>query len=518
MNTRTVSYNSRYNRIEIRFEFNEELVALVKTIPDRRYHQVKAGKFWSVPATPFHAAEAVKVLADFQIEQKVKALAGEFETAVKPVLKAKKVKGLYPFQAAGVEFLKRVRGRAILADEMGLGKTVQALAYLRETLSPKTKILIVTPASVLYKWQEESVKWLGEEWSPAVAEGTKGALPNNNPVIMSYRAATTRYLDIAKWGPGAIIFDEVHYLKNNNTQRAKSARLFSAAVPIMIGLSGTPFLNRPLELFNILNMLDERAWKSFWDYARRYCGAVLDKYGHWDFRGATNQEELARRLQPIMVRRLKSEVLEQLPSMSRVILPVVTQQREYKEIANNRELNSLAKLTLLRQAVGKAKAPVAVEWAENFMDSQDEKLVIYAHHKDVVTTMKDGLEKYHPLVIDGSVSNKQRQELVHKFQTLPKYRVMIISSAGGEGIDLFRASNILFVEREWSPLYEEQVEARLHRMGQKNAVTAYYLAALNTIDEKLADLVDSKREVFHTIIGGDSIETLVKRELLKELK
>ena len=160
--------------------------------------------------------------------------------------------------------------------------------------------------------------------------------------------------------------------------------------------------------------------------------------------------------------------------------------------------------------------PAAIEWATDFLDGSDEKLVIYAHHHDVVTELELGMAKYGVVSVTGKVADaKERNRRVEVFQNNKSPRVMVITSAGGEGINLYRASTLLFVEREWNPAAEEQAEGRLHRIGQANSVLVFYLAAQGTMDAHLARLVDEKRKVFTSVVGGTDIETLVRKELLE---
>ena len=518
-------------RIEIHFPFDWIAVDWCRDLPDRKFHELKSGKFWSVPASPYHANILITTVpkisnVTWQIDDRLYSMS---ETADKlkeaaTSLSGRNLKNLYPFQSAGVRFLQAAGGRAIIGDEMGLGKTVQALTFIR--LEKINQTVIVAPASVIYKWKDEAEKWLPSEFSAEVVPSSKSALPPTRLLIMSYTIATLRYRDIEKLKPELIIFDEVHYLKGqaDKVKRVRAALSYSQSVPYILGLSGTPFLNRPIELFNILNLLSPSTWNSWWDYAKRYCDMdpVYGPAGPNGVRGSSNREELAERLKMIMIRRTKKEVLDQLPDLNRVIMPVKIKMKDYHE-AIKADVPTLVKINLMRQAAGAGKVAPAIEWSQNFLETSNDKLVIYCHHHEVVDRVVSALESYVVGVISGKVSNKERHRLITKFQNELRPRVLVITSAGGEGIDLFSKSDkfecnsLLFVEREWSPLYEEQVEARLHRNGQRSAVTAYYLSALNTIDQHFAEMVEEKREVFKEVVGSDTIETIVKNELIERI-
>jgi SNF2 family DNA or RNA helicase len=243
----------------------------------------------------------------------------------------------------------------------------------------------------------------------------------------------------------------------------------------------------------------------------------------WDLSGATNLDELTERMKTTMIRHTRREVLDQLPDLTRTYLPVdITNEKEYKQalseiqklIRNQQRAKALVRLSYLRQAVGRGKVKAAITWSRNFLKSTNEKLVLYAHHKDVVRRLCDALAEFGVQSITGDVGNKERQRRVDAFQNLPRPRVMVLSSAGGEGIDLFKASNILFVEREWTPAAEEQAEARLNRIGQKSAVTAWYLIARGTVDEYISRLIDDKRRLLHEVIRLDDVPMNVMDDLL----
>lgn len=281
----------------------------------------------------------------------------------------------------------------------------------------------------------------------------------------------------------------------------------------------------------MLHFLNANEWVYFYPFGIRYCGGQRDEW-----RGATNREELTERLVPYMIRRLKQQVLDQLPELTRINIPIrIPEMTEYRRLsASVREaiknmdpnhkgfyVNALDRLNLLRRAVGKNKVPIAVEWIHDFLASGGEKLVVYCHHHETVEELERRLD-YEVTTITGSVDAKTRDERVTRFQSQETPRILITTSAGGEGIDLFGVdgitiADILFVEREWTPAKEEQMESRLHRMGQKNAVTAWYLVAENTIDEHMAALIERKRKILGDIIGIDEPQSIVW-DILKEVR
>lgn len=506
-------------------------------------------KRWELPASPFHAETAVEVLQplNFKLDPRLRLLAYEAQDLrrSKEQLTAEPVDydaRLYPFQLQAIAFLNETSGRAMLNDEMGLGKSVEALVWW-DHQPDSQQMLIVAPASVTYKWQMECQNWLKIK-SPniQVVEGYKDPLVSSPCLITicSYNVMTHRKKELDAHGYDAVIWDEHHYLKGRrSTRNHKGVKRVDAAldlargVPYILALSGTPFLNRPIELWNILNMLDPVAWNDVWSYGHRYCGGET-RFGM--FQGASNLEELKERLEYIMIRRLKQDVLDQLPSLRRIMLPVrIGNMREYQNmLAEVRETltkyptwsptRKLVEINKLRQIVGLGKAQHAASWAEDYLRSNEDhrKLVIYAHHLAVVDQLEDKLKHYGVQTITGAVSQSARSIRIRRFQEDPKgHRVMIITQAGGEGIDLFGknivdSSTILFAEREWTPAAEEQAEARLHRVGQHNAVEAYYIVAQDTIDARISRLIESKRDILRDTVGVGDVEYAIMEELSHE--
>ena len=428
-----------------------------------------------------------------------------------------RVRELYPFQRQAVRFIEQTNGRTILGDEMGLGKTVEALHWAGKR-SDITKILIVSPANVTYKWQREVKTWLGR--NSAVVQGYSSKLTRHPILICSYNVMTHRWKELRKRGFDLIIWDEAHYLKGNRKKTKRVAAALRLKSPFVLCLSGTPFLNRPIELFNILTILEPGKWK-LGSYGTRYCGG----FDHWEgpLKGATNRHELKSKLTSIMIRRLKRDVLDDLPPLSRILLPVEIRQTEYKKAMKemNREFPMRAVMDMWH-IIGNENAKEACHWANDFMEQSDGKLVLYAHHNSVVKLLDTGLRQHGVAIISGQTPVTKRDALVKGFQIGERPRIMIITNAGGEGIDLFGldgvdASTILFVERQWTPAMEEQALARLDRIGQNSPVTAYYLVAIGTFDEKMATRIEIKRKVLDDIVGEPDVTMNIKDEILDSI-
>ena len=447
----------------------------------------------------------------------------ELATRQKPT---RRYKDLYPFQSVAVDFIRSKDGRCILGDEMGLGKTIEALTAIR--LMYIHKVLVICPSIVKYKWQKEIDQWTMQ--SSFVVDSSKQHIDDGwNFHIMSYQMMINRIDELLANKYQMVIFDECHYLKSRGAKRTKSANKLIALTEHYLFLSGTPFINRPMELYNMLNWLNPVEWSSQSRFGERYCGGLKN-----DYKGSTNRDELNQRLRQYMVRRLKVDVLEDLPLLTRTKVPIdLPRMGDYKEIERNiykaiKEMNpkskgyfinAMDKLAVLRRAIGVQKAEASIPWIKNFLDTTDRKIVLYCHHHQVIDYLKEELREYQPTTLSGRVPAKKRQDRIEQFQTSPDIRVCIINSAGGEGIDLFGrdgndSSTILFIERQWTPAAEEQAEARLHRIGQNNPVSAYYLVARGTVDLLFDKLIDKKRQILTDIVGMDDVTMTIIPDLI----
>lgn len=507
------------DRIEISFEFDLTLLDVVRTLPDRDWK--KRDRVWVMPLTPWHCAQVIKKLepVGFWIDDAVKAQAN----GKTPKPRRKLPDALYEYQKDGVRFLYGANGRAIVADDMGLGKTAEALVLVNEF---SQKVLVVAPANVMFKWATKEVPMWAKGKSVQVITNGKQELENSDITIISYRLMVIKYEELKIIPFDTIIFDEAHALKNYKAQQTRVSKSLVKGVPHLLFLSGTPFMNRRMELFPLLNMIDPKAWSNAIEFGVRYAGGIFE-HGHWVRPPveSTNTAELKERLSSIMLRRTKKEVAKELPELTRSFIPIeIENRRAYaKEVQDTRararnhtritSATALTLMTKLRQLVGAAKVAPALDLAEDILETGNQ-VVLFAHHKDVVSSLVAGLKARMVArvgIISGDTPAKERQRLVDLFLQ-DNFQVMIVTLAGAEGIDLYTASNIIFVEREWNAAKEEQIESRLHRNGQKNPVTAYYLVAKGTIDEDMNDLVQSKRTEFGLVVDTDVI-----REVFEEL-
>ena len=444
---------------------------------------------------------------------------------------------LYPFQYVGVRFAELANGRCLIGDDMGIGKTIQALAHIALN-QDKLPALVVCPASVKYNWLRECNTWLPD--IPAVVlEGRKGDIPMYDPttpakiVICNYDIVNGRKDILIDYGFNIIVFDESHYLKNAKTQRTIASLEVAETSEQVICLSGTAITNRPNEFFTTLNLLRPHEFNSSFEYGKRYCDGHQQYIGRgrevWNFDGASNTDELHARTRDFCIRRLKKEVLTELPDKVRSIhnvMPSKSHVSSYKKVQQS-WLNEwsahvdqgtlpqgfvLNMLTDLRHECGRIKVDAAVDWIKNYTEITGKPVVVFAHHRDVLVAAAKALtnDKDNQLRIGGitgSMKSEQRNTTVERFQNNELDVLFCSTVAAKEGITLTAADTVLFIEREWTPAWEEQAEDRVNRIGQEsNSVQAVYLTVTGTIDEKFNAVVEEKRKVIQAVLDGGGMD------------
>jgi SWI/SNF-related matrix-associated actin-dependent regulator of chromatin subfamily A-like protein 1 len=420
---------------------------------------------------------------------------------------------LEPFQWAGVRYVLEAR-RCFLADEQGLGKTVQALAALEA--ADAYPAVVVCPASLKLNWEREAARWLPHR-RVAVVSG-RGVVPpaDADITVLNYEVVAAHDETLRARRPQALVIDESHYCKNPRAKRTAAVRRLAHAVPpdgLRLALTGTPVLNHAEELVPQLRVLGrlEEDFGSGARFAKRFSGNLSEERLHWHLR---------RRC---FVRRRKSEVLPQLPAKRRVVVPVELANRAEYRLAEEdliawlraqpmdlRELEAkvaaalraerLAQIGALQRLAAKGKLPAALSWIADFLES-GEPLVVFARHVEVQQAVLERFPEAGHLL--GADPIARREETVRAFQAGTGPPLLVAATrVAGQGITLTRATNVCFLELEWTPAMHDQAEDRLHRMGQRDAVTAWYLLADATIDEHMAELVAAKRGIVDAVTDG----------------
>jgi superfamily II DNA or RNA helicase len=457
------------------------------------------------------------------------------------------IKGLYPFQKEGVNFVESRRGRVLLGHEMGLGKTVMALSWLR--LNPKIRpAIIVVPASLKINWEREGTKWSLPEETISIINGRSNGtgLEKSSIYIINYDILNDWLEKLQAIQPKAVIVDEAHYIKSPKAARTQAVmhlvrgtalvnnRYQKVAEPVkhIIAMSGTPIVNRPAEFYNTINLIRPELFPSWYAFTNRYCQVKAGWGGHRDISGSANEKELHEKLvSTIMLRRLKSEVLTELSPKVRTVLPMeIINRREYARAEADflswlaekegsaaaekaAQAEALVFINKMKQLTAYGKLDAINSWIQDVLD-QGEKLIVFAVHHAMVDAI---MAKFGDIAVKltGKESQEQRQEAVDGFQNNDNIRLFVGNiKAAGVGITLTAATYVAFTELGWTPGEHDQAEDRAHRIGQLGSVNVYYLIAANTIEEEIATLIDKKRQVLTQVLDGKETK---RGEMLKEL-
>ncbi|XP_022168575.1 SWI/SNF-related matrix-associated actin-dependent regulator of chromatin subfamily A-like protein 1 [Myzus persicae] len=421
------------------------------------------------------------------------------------------VDNLYPFQKLGVQFGVSKKGRCIIADDMGLGKTIQAIGIVKY-YSDNFPLLIVCPSSMRYTWEEEIRLRMSNVPVTGIYVLSKTNEQFIDPavVITSYDLMTRRKDMLLKFKFGIVVFDESHSLKSEKSARTKAALSFAMQSKQCILLSGTPALSRPIELYSQIKAITQNNFMTPIEFGIRYCNGRETNYG-WDFTGATNMKELKTILETqFMIRRLKSEVLKQLPQKIRnvvILKPETIKARnqsmdDLETMMNNKSLNKMeVRGALLKyfNHTGEVKLSAICDYILNLL-KEGKKFLVFAHHQKVINGICDALEnnETYYIRIDGKTSSEERKCVCDQFQSEDMYRVAVLSiCAANSGITLTAANLVVFAELYWNPGILTQAEDRAHRIGQAETVTIQYLLAKGTADDHIWPLIQTKLNVLN---------------------
>jgi len=334
-----------------------------------------------------------------------------------------------------------------------------------------------------------------------------------------------------------VLVSNCHYAKSTSAKRTKAVRAVAKGIRHVIAISGTPLLQRPIELFPVLQMLRPSTFPSRWAYAHEYCNPRWTPWG-WKYDGACRLPELHDLLkQIVMVRYRKQDVLPELPEKIRRVLPLpLSDEGEYLEAKHSflawlgrknparllaaERAEALVKLGYLKQLAARLKLRAAVEWTNEWLlNYPNEKLVLFAVHRKAIEALERRV-RAKSVTVDGSVTGRQRKVAVDQFQQDDKTRVFIGNiRAAGVSITLTAASTVAFVELDWVPAVHTQAEDRIHRIGQQQKSWIWYLVAAGTIEEQLCEILERKQRVVTGVLDGsaETDELDVHKQLLDTL-
>jgi len=450
---------------------------------------------------------------------------------------------LLNFQKEGLDFLLKSSGNALLADEMGLGKTVQTLSYVA-TEKQTFPLLVIAPLVTLKNWEREIERFLKKKSrngriidssSPSVTlirTGKSKELPKTDIYVINYELLFKRHGDLSNVGIRTVVCDEVHNLRSKTTQKYKSVKKLAALPTVLyrIGLSGTPIYNRGSEIWPIIDILKPGLLGSFKEFCEYFC-YVNDKGKAivLENKRASLRNELQKH---VMLRRKKSDVLKELKDKVRFKQVIASDTEYYLEELNkiwtrleaeqkvaetefSKSASYQRAIQSERQIAGVAKLPHVINFVKDIMEIE-ESVVVFCHHKVIHKLLHESLQEFSPVSIIGGQSDKLRQEEIDKFQRGESKLMIAGIRAGNVGINLTRAKYVLFAELDWSPAIHRQAEDRLHRIGQKNTVFAYYLIGNGTLDDHVANILVDKSYEIDAIMDGsvDNYENKDKAELI----
>lgn len=563
--------------VEIRFPFNREIVNAVKIAPKRRWSFEKDCWIVKLSIESAEILKSISEQYDFLVEeaigQHLMNMVAEAEQNKKRFEANSQLSRamdstfavdglnmpLRPFQLAGVEYAVRNKN-VIIGDEMGLGKTVQAISsVLHMNAFP---CLIVCPNSLKPNWRVEWKKWTSLD--VYVYDPSKKWSCDSKITVVNYDNVEKLYEILKSQNYKSIVMDESQMLKNKKAKRTRAVASLAKEIDMKIMLTGTVVVNRPVELISQLEILGlfEKMFEGWFPFVKRYCGAYRDRFG---FRtdGATNLAELHEKLRShCYIRRDKTQVLTELPPKQWSDVPLEMDKASIEEYkiaerdiinylrsnadiaikvaeelsdlqsngASEEEIESfkqgyreqkaaqasaaehLVSIEVLKKIAARGKMKAAIEWIESFLES-GQKLVLFATHREIVRGISDHFGCNY---IDGSVKPEDRQAIVERFQNNADSKLIVLNTkAGGVGLTLTAASNVAFLEFPWTPADMDQAADRCHRIGQKDAVTAWNLYAVDTIDIDILSLINDKRSVVDAVNkGGEVVEN---KSIMKEL-
>ena len=507
---------------------NEKNVKQISLILERYPLEILSKSVWQRKLR----AKIIKKPTKIKTEKLSKAVAG------------KQFRGkLLNFQKMGLDFLLKSSGNALLADDMGLGKTVQTLAYIASE-KQSLPALIVAPLVTLTNWQREIERFMKKKSKngrivendvpiiTSIRSGKRNEIPYSDFYLINYELLHKRQNDLAKLKIRTLVCDEVQHLRSKTTQKYKAVKTLASvkSMKYRVGLSGTPIYNHGSEIWPIVDILKPGLLGNFKEFCEYFC--------YQDEKGKAivvpNKRDSLRYVlqRDVMLRRKKSDVLKELKDKVRYKETIDADETYYKNELNKiwskleeeqknaeTEFNKLASyqraIQSERQAAGVAKLHHVTDFVKNIMEIE-ESVVVFCHHKYIHKLLHESLQEFKPSSIIGGQNDKIRQENIDRFQNGDTKLMVAGLRAGSMGINLTRAKYVIFAELDWSPAIHRQAEDRLHRIGQKNTVFAYYLIGKRTLDEHVANILVDKSYEIDAIMdeSHDSYENKEKAKLI----
>jgi SWI/SNF-related matrix-associated actin-dependent regulator of chromatin subfamily A-like protein 1 len=531
--------------------------------PEYRACRAGVGRRWWSPrvesATRLRSycnERALKMMRDhLERLRKSRAVDSDLEVPCPPGLEYK------PYQRAGISYALQ-RKDTLVGDEMGTGKSIITLGFVNKLGDAVKNVLVVGPATLSFNWKLEAEKWLLGRWKIFVPRSGTDAVPlqpddqklmvvtNYDKVVgeSALTASLARVWDVA-------VFDEAHALKNPRSQRSLAVlgeRGLLQRAHRSLFLTGTPMENFPKEIWPVAAALCPAKFGDWWAFAKRYCGLHQEQRGDqvaWVATGGTHLAELQQRLRAsFMVRRLKADVLKELPPKRRQLVVLGDEEvdwsrhpslRKWREVYEREYEAALARveasrteaeyraavrqletvtgvafqeMSEFRHQTALAKLPACMKYVDEVLASTTDSVVVFAHHEDVLLKLRDHLEDKCVLLYGGTPM-RDREEAVRKFQAGEKRVFVGGLKAAGLGINLHRASIVVFVEIDWVPATMTQAEDRLCRIGQTKMVHVIHLVLNESLDANMSKRVIAKQDAIDR-----ALDHLPEQLRLKQVK
>lgn len=544
MNNGYIVQNGQY--FQIIFKYSPELVTRVKELPDRRYDSIN--KCWVVPISARLLVERFAYANRFIFgKQQEEEHIGDVPDMPNLEINIPLKMDMFPYQKTGVAYALQKK-RIIIGDKPGLGKTVQSIATVYA--AGMFPCLVICPSGLKENWRREWGMWTTRKaiiledsvkntfhrfWEHGMAdvfivnyESLKKYFvkqitkPKSGRITIKNIEFKSQYTDMFK----SVVVDESHRCKSFSTQQTKFTKGISAGKEMILLCTGTPLVNKPMDLVPQLGILEQLdAFGGYKRFVERYCSGPT---------GASNLKELNYKLRTTcFYQRTKEEVLKDLPAKVRqVVFCDIANRKEYADAeanlikylaeyknASDEKIEAamrgevMVRIGVLKSISAKGKLQDVVDYVRDIIES-GEKLVLFAHLHDIVDAIKDHFPD--AVKVTGRENAAQKQEAVDSFQRDPNVKLIICSiNAAGVGLTLTAASRVAFIEQPWTAAAQEQAEDRCHRIGQKDSVQCINFIGKKTIDEHIYQIINTKRNLAAQVTGNEEqVEENIVNDLI----
>lgn len=526
--------NLRDDKLILGFDFSPIIVQAVRSIDGRTWN--KTTKHWEIPVENLEETLKVLVPLGFTPHLDVKEYQKKIEAELKVFDDIKNSTDqpytgnlpLYDFQRKGAAFLKNMPA-ALLGDVPGLGKTIQVLAATEED----SHVLFFTMNSLKFTTAEEITKWFpGMEKEVLVIDGDKRLreeqwtlwAKKKKYVIANYETLIHDFDFISLHGWETIVCDEATRISNPSAKTTLNLKKLKSKK--RIAMTGTPISNTPDDLWSIVDWLVPKYLGTFYQFREKYC-VVESDWGR--VVGYKNLDLLKQKIDRFMLRRIKEEVLKDMPpkTIENIVFPLSESEsklysairkqivEEVSGLSNldTRTLNIIpVKMLRLKQCTGHpelvhsldvkeaTKLQVLKEMIEGIVASGD-KAIIFTQFAEMLHILSRELKDYNPILIYGDIDSEERMKSVKEFNDSPYRHVIVMTEAGAYGLNMQSASYVFHYDAPWSIAKLEQRENRAHRIGSKKPVTIYNLIAKGTIDEYVLKILKRKNQISVDILS-----------------